>query len=324
MMRVMSRTGIMVPVLSGSLLALVGCGGTTEESPTPTAVPPTPTATPVPPTNDYFRVTSMAVGGSDEGVDLNNDNEIDNGIEDALTEISTGIMSAIEDALAAASIPEAQQALILSAVEEILATTFSVDTMSQAINAPIEAGDINYIMQFLESGSKTGIFDLNWSAAEFQSKGFKIVDELGTQAGTIDGSGDGLFGPGDLTLTLSQTAPNGTETSTDLVLAEGITMVSGYDGSAIDDGVAGGAIEVAFLLDLVETTLNDIIVALEDIPTPPGSGGGSVEIPEIDVDAILTTLDEALTDQADIELTDGGAAFSIGLLLTAEEAIIVE
>lgn len=323
MIRVMSRTGILVPVLSGSLMALIGCGGTPEESPTPTAVPPTPTATPVPPIDDYFRVTSMGVGSSDEGVDLTGDGQVDNGIEGALTEISDGILGAIEEALVLASVPEAQQQLIMGAVEEILATTFSVDAMSEAINAPIDDGSINYLMEFKESGSQTGEFSLVWSTGTFKNTGYTVGQSVGTQAGALDDNGDGRFGPGDLTLTLTFTAPNDTTTESELVLSSGITEISGYNGETLTDGLAGGAIEVAFLLDLVESTLNDIIIAIEDLPAPPGSGGGSVEVPEIDVDAIILSLEEALVSQADIEL-DSGPAFSIGLIFNADLIAIVE
>lgn len=327
MIRVMSRTGILVPVLSGSLLALVGCGGTPEESPTPTAVPPTPTATPVPAIDDYFRVTSMAVGGEGEGVDLNGDGTVDNGIEGALTEISDQILAAVEAALTEASIEGAQAQAIMTAVEGILESTFSVDAMSEAINAPIDDGSLNYLMEFKETGSVTGQFDLNWSGGTFKNTGYAVGQSLGTQAGSIDASGNGHFGPGDLTLTLSFTTPNGEAAEPiELVLAAGITEVSGYNGESISDGVAGGAVEVAFLMGLVSDTIDQIIAAIEDAPTPPGSGSGSIPVPEINVDEVLASLETALLDQADLDL-DGDKendSFSMGLILDAAAIIVVE
>lgn len=327
MIRVMSRTGILVPVLSGSLMALIGCGGTPAESPTPTAVPPTPTATPVPPTDDYYRVTNMAVGGEGEGVDLNDDGTVDNGIESALTEISDQIYAAVEQALTDASISGPQAQAILSAVQGILDSTFSVDAMSAAISAPIEDGSLNYLMEFKETGSATGKFDLNWSGGTFKNTGYTIGQSLGTQPGSIDANGNGRFGPGDLTLSLTFTTPNGEAGDpVELVLASGITEVSGYDGKVITDGLAGGAVEVSFLMDRVSSTIDQIITAIEDAPTPPGSGSGSIPVPEINVDEVLATLETALLDQADLDLDGNNEndSFSMGLILDAALIAIVE
>lgn len=316
-----SRSLLAVPFLASAMMTLVGCSGGVEETPTPDTPTPTPTPTPVPPLSDYFRVTKMEVGGAGEGVDLNGDGEVDNGIEDALDEISSTIVDAVQTALDTAEVPPQQQAPILAAVQQIVDSIFTVDALSESLNAPIAAGDLNYVMHFQETSS--GV-DLMWHTADFKDTGFGLNDDLGTQSGTLDDSGKGLFGPGDITLTLSFASPNG-ETSTDveLLLEAGYTSVSGYSSNLLNNALSGGAISIEFLLELVETALVAVNEALEQLPDNPNDTDGGVVIP---VDEILTTLDESLKEQADLDLDNDGKldSFSIGLIVNANTAIIVE
>ncbi|MFM7203565.1 MAG: hypothetical protein ACKO6N_22495 [Myxococcota bacterium] len=315
-----SRSLLAVPFLAGAMMTFVGCSGG-EATPTPDTPTPTPTATPVPPLSDYFRVTKMEVGASSEGVDLNGDGEVDNGIEDALDEISSTIVSAVETALDTAEVPQTQQAPILAAVDQIVSSIFTVDAISESLNAPIAAGDLNYVMHFQETSS--GV-ELMWYTADFKETGFGLKDDLGTQSGDLDGSGKGLFGPGDITLTLSFASPNGeTSTDVDLLLEAGYTSVSGYSSSLLNNAVSGGAISIGFLLDLVETALEAVNEALGQLPDNPNNPDGGVVIP---TDEIVTALNESLTEQADLDLNNDGTfdSFSIGLILNANTVTIVD
>lgn len=316
------RMKFMAPLVAGAMLSIVGCSGGGDDTPTPATPTPTPTPTPVPPVDDYFRVTTMAVGDSSVGVDLNDDGEIDNGIEGALEEITTTILDAVEAALVEAEVAPAQIQAVLAAVEQILNSVFTVDALSEAINAPIEAGDRNYLMNFKESS--TGM-DLNWYLGAFKNTGYTLGANVGTQAGSLDASGNGLFGPGALTLSLSFESPTGEgdPTEIELVLEAGITSVEGYNGTLINDAIAGGAITIDFLTGLVESALVAVNEALENIPSNPNGGGEPIVIP---VDEIVTQLETALTEQADLDLDNDSTndSFSIGLIVNADVVTIVQ
>ena len=316
------RMKFMAPLVAGAMLSIAGCSGDGGDTPTPSTPTPTPTPTPVPPVDDYFRVTSMAVGGSNEGVDLNDDGVIDNGIEDALDEITTTILDAVEAALIEAEVAQPQIAAVLGAVETILSSIFTVDALSQAISAPIEAGDRNYLLNFKETS--TGM-DLNWYLGAFKNTGYVLGQNVGTQAGSLDASGNGLFGPGPLTLSLSVESPTGEgdPTEIELVLEAGITSVSGYNGTLINDAVTGGAITIEFLSSLVENALTAINEILAGLPENPNGTGEPIVIP---VDEIVTQLETALGEQADLDLDNNGESdsFSIGLILNADTVTIVQ
>ncbi len=305
-----------IPVVACSALALVGCGGGDDDDDGGEA---TPTATPVPPMDDYFRITDMVLLDSDSGVDLDGDGTIDNNIDAALDGISTSLSTSIEQALLDNGIPEecppdeptcVSVDSIMSVVNSLLDSVFSTESLSDALSQPIEDGDVHYILEFAESGANV---ELEWFKGEFDNVGYRTTDSLGVQDGALDSAGDGTFGPGDLTLTFQFTytdATTGEENTIDifLTLNDAITEIDGYNSEVLNDIIFGGAISIEELLDLVEEVLNRLQSAIDDIP-------GQGDPITLDIDKILSALDESLSVYADIDLDGDGVneGFSIGI-----------
>ena len=198
MIRKVSLGKYLMPLVAG--VALIGCGGVDE-----------PTPTPVPPMNDYHRVTSLTLGDSSTGVDVDGDGTVDNNIEVALETITVTALAAVETALVEVGIPFGDDCepqtppcgdTIMIQVTTLFEQAFSVETLSEALSAPVESGDVNYIMQFQEAGA--GV-NLNWYLGEFVDIEIVPTTVLGKQPGSLDASQNGAFGPGALTLTFSFT-----------------------------------------------------------------------------------------------------------------------
>ena len=293
-------------LIPAATLSLIACGSSGEEG-----TDPTPTPTP-PPMNDYFRISRLEILSEGEGVDVDSDGDADNNIEVALQTLADGISVGIETALAESSIPFGEDCVpqqpcgddIMDTVNDTLDSVLSVEALSDQINDPIQAGNINYLQQFEEAG--TGV-NLNWYQAEFVETGFAPTTVLGQQAGSLDASGGGTFGPGSLTLTTEITTQGRDgETNTTsfyITLYNGKTIVSGYNDNKLTDFITGGAVSIEDLLALMETTINNINDAL-----PTG-------ISEEQIQLIIDTAAGALLPLADVSV-DADAeleGFSIGL-----------
>lgn len=314
MMRMFSYSQVVIPLCASAMLALVGCGSSgDDDTPTPAASPtPTPTPTP-PPFDEWFRVTEMLIGNSDEGVDIDGDGSVDNGIEDTLIIIGDTLYTQIDETVCPDGDCEATTKQLLKQIDNIINSVFSVESLSNAINNPVQAGTLNYLLNFQEQ-SVGGDVDLTWNFGEFKNTGYAVTQTLGEQAGKLDGTGSGRFGPGDLSLSFSFTNPqSGSELfAFDVTLHTGYTEVTGYNGTRLTDLMTGGAILEQDLLDLVEGILvkiNDLIV----------QGGGE----ELDVDVILTNISTTIEPYSDITV-DGGPAFSIGLVVQADTVVVVQ
>lgn len=327
---------LMVPFCGVLTMGLVACSGGDDDddasSPTPTQVPTTPT----PAFDDYFRVTEMLIGTETQGVDVDESGDIDNNIEPTLNAISDTLYDAVVVAVCYEietpdDIPEdpdpnqcteRTQKQILSAVEGILDAVLSVESLSSAVNDPIQNFDRNYVINLKEE-SRLGNAELVWYTGLFDGTGFGLGQELGTQGGKLDASGNGSFGPGNLTVTLSFTIPGQTEPlEFALVLYSGYTDVVSYDKDELEDGMTGGALAMADLLGFVESILERI----DDVIPPPQDGGEDPFVPE----DILATVEEVITPFADIDLGGNGSVgdsddgFSIGLVFQAGHIVPVD
>ena len=101
-MRKFLMHGFLVPFSQGALL-VAGCSGEeTGDDDDDSSVEPTESPTPEPtpePMDDWYRVTSMAIGDGTqgEGVDLDGDGNVDNNIQEALDTINEYLYIAIEE-----------------------------------------------------------------------------------------------------------------------------------------------------------------------------------------------------------------------------------
>lgn len=318
MIRMFSLKNFFAPLMIGAL-ALAGCGDDDDDSEA--------TATPEPAMDDYFRVTSMEIGDSNTGVDLDGDGTVDNNIEETLIQVSAALSIAIETALIDAGVEECQTPptqevcidTVMDVVNQVLATVFDVDQLSDAVNQPISEGQINYLTEFKETGANV---DLVWWTGAFVDVGWDTVSTLGTQSGSLDTSGYGEFGPGDLTLRFyfEIQDPQTGETEVKeipITLYDGITIVSGYNQQSISDMLVGGAISLEDLLGLVEQVLISVNDALTNLPT---------DVDPLPVDEIVDTLAEAIAPFADINLDSDEEyeGFSIGLEASASHIELLE
>jgi hypothetical protein len=302
---------------AGAMAMSVGC---TPPAGDDDSADTSPTPTPEPPFNDNFRVTSIAVGSSTQGVDIDGDGTIDNGIEATLEEVNAAIVGEVETVMCGADgTPDCtfQQDQILGTIETLLNTVLNIETLSEALNAPVQEGSVNYITNFAEQAN--GDVNLEWWTAEFKSVGFTLVKSLGKQAGKLDDSGNGKFGPGELAFTIEITNPQSGETIVEqkLTMRQGYTVVAGYNPELLNNMYTGGAIAMQDILDLVEqilVTVNDLIP--DPDPTTPD------EENDIPIDDTLLAIDTSLAPYADITLTDGSTGFSIGLVAKAEVATV--
>lgn len=310
-----------------AVLTLVSAGCPSEST-------DTPEESPTPLREDFFRVTAIEVGEATQGVDVDGDGSVDNSIETSLDGIVTSIMTAIETALDSQTgnpndggSPVEISQVVLDGIEAALSEVFSVDALNNAIDQPVQNFDINYVVEF--QGNGDGTVDLIWYSGELTESGSLQVNTgnadalLGTQTGTISDDGSAYF-EGDLTLTFVFTAPTlpdspgssgdgsaptANEIVEQITLYSAKCVVEGYNSQTIRNMLVGGGILVSDLMGLIEDVLN----MLNDIIP------GDIEL-EIDPQ-ILAEIQASMEESADIEI-DGQPAFSIGLLIDLDEALV--
>jgi len=276
-------------------LLLVACGAS-GETPTP-EVTPTPTATAVPSQSIDYRVTAFTVAGTNENGDPT-------AIQAALDAMADAAYTAIYEAVCSDTPTVAP---CLPNLEETLSQIFSVDTISNAINTPIESGDVNYFMQV---GGVGNTLTLTWSTGSFDGTGFAIDDSLASLTGTLEADSSSTFGPTDVPLTVVFNDP----VSGDVVVESTLTL---YQSSLALEHLfepnLNGLITARVKPDELTALLVAVVEALvpSDEPLP-----GTVE------DSVL----EALQPYLDADLDNDGTndALSILVYLQGDEVAIVE
>jgi len=314
MIHMFSRKKVLVSLITCAALAFTGCGNGDDDDDDDDS------ATPATLRDDFFRVTNFEFGDSSEGLDLDGDGNIDNNIEYTLEAIQVALIDAIQQVLVAAEVNFGDACVpdepcgdtIMEVVTGIIEENLTVQTLSDAINRPIQEGNVNYIQEFAEEGANVNLL---WWKGVFQDTGMAKQGSIGNQPGSLT-DGAGLFGPGNLTLSLTfETGGQSGETTQqeiELILYECSTKVPAYNVDELVNFVIGGAISLEDLLAIVENTLNSINDALPSSPIP--------------VSDIMDTLQVTIIEYADINIDSDAdlEGFSLALIGDSSKITIVE
>ncbi len=284
----------------GAFLALLGCGG--QDTPCGSSddcssATPEPTPDPSAPVHTFFWITSLDLADAGQGLDLDGDGEIDNGLPAMLEVVSEVVSAGVEDALCGDEGCSDDQADLLAQAQSFIEIAFSLPTLSWAITTPIQTGEATYLAA-MDGDSLAGDLSFTW----YLSKTPETDSSRCVMTGTLDEQGAGRFGTCDLHLvTDSYGGADGSfEITLDLIFSEAQIEISSFAWKGFQ--FTGGAVVTAPVMlaaiEQVLTVMNDVMDA------------------GIPIEIAMLAIEATLPNYADYDTDGDGSndAFSIGVI----------
>ncbi len=282
-----------------------GCGGTEEScqaDDTCASTTPEPTPDPADPVYTFYWITRLDVADSDQGLDLDGDGDIDNGLPYMLEVVGQFVSSAVESALCGDTPCTEDQADLLARAQSFIETAFSLPTLSWAISNPIQTGQATYLMELTGDSLADPL-----SFTLYLSKTPETDTSRCVITGMLDDAGGGRFGTCDLHVITESygSADSDVSIALDLIFSETQIQVDTFGWSGFE--FTGGAVVTSPVL---LAAIEQVILVMNE-----AMDAG------IPVEVAIRAIEGMLPTYADYD-TDGDGvndAFSIGVLGEASD-----